>query len=208
MPSRTVTIVDYGMGNIWSVQSALRYLGAAPVTTSKPEEVVDAEALVLPGVGSFRRAMESLRAKGLDQAILQAVKSRSCPLLGICLGMQLLGSWGTEDGKTPGLGLVDLRVERFTPGELAGLKVPHIGFSPVEPASGSLLFRNLTEAPDFYFVHSYRMLSSGDSILVSKCRHGVDFVAAIEAGNIFGVQFHPEKSQTNGLHLLRNFLEV
>lgn len=203
-----ILVIDYGMGNILSVLSALRYLGATAEVSSDPEAVADAHKLILPGVGSFRRAMESLRASGLDQAIRRAALERESCLLGICLGMQLLGTFGTEDGETEGLGLVDQRVDAFTPSELAGLKIPHIGFSAVAAAPDSRLFAGLPAESDFYFVHSYRLLPGIPDTVVSCCHHGVPFAAAVEKGNVFGAQFHPEKSQTNGLILLKNFLNL
>lgn len=203
-----ILVIDYGMGNILSVLSALRYLGATPEVSSDPEAVAGAHKLVLPGVGSFRRAMESLRATGLDQAIHRAVGERESHLLGICLGMQLLGTFGTEDGETEGLGLVDQRVDAFSSAELAGRKTPHIGFSAVTAAPEAKLFAGLPAASDFYFVHSYRMLPEIPGALVSCGEHGIPFAAAVEKGNVFGAQFHPEKSQTNGLMMLRNFLSL
>lgn len=208
MPDREVTIIDYGMGNIWSVQSALEYLGASFQICSEPEQIAKARQLILPGVGSFRRAMESLRKNGLADAILEAVKNRETPLLGICLGMQLLGTSGTEDGETPGLGLIDQVVESFNPAELLGRKTPHIGFNRVEAAQGSRLLQGLDGGADFYFVHSYRMLPEISGALVSCCNHGVNFAATVEKGNVYGTQFHPEKSQTNGLALLKNYLKI
>jgi len=208
MADREVIIIDYGMGNIWSVQSAFGYLGASSKVCSDPEEIAKATKLILPGVGSFRRAMESLQRTGLAEAILEAVKRRGTPLLGICLGMQLLGTSGTEDGKTMGLGLVDQVVEPFRPEELAGRKTPHIGFNRVVAAQGSRLLQGLNEGADFYFVHSYRMLPKIPGALVSCCNHGVNFAATVEKGNVYGTQFHPEKSQTNGLALLKNYLEI
>ncbi len=205
---KDVLVIDYGMGNIHSVLSALRYLGADAEVSSDPDTVSRAQTLVLPGVGSFRRAMETLRASGIDAAIRRAVHERGSRMLGICLGMQLLGTFGTEDGESEGLGLVDQRVDLFSPGELSGLKIPHIGFSGVTQAPGSRLFQGLPESADFYFVHSYRMLPGIPDTVVSCCDHGVPFAAAVEKGNVFGTQFHPEKSQTNGLVLLRNFLSL
>ncbi len=207
MADKSITVVDYGMGNIWSVLSALRYLGSNPIVSNDPDEVCRADALVLPGVGSFRKAMNTLRATGLDQAILEAVKMRGSKILGICLGMQMLGSRGTEDGDTAGLGLIPNRVERFTPQELGKNKIPHIGFNAVRNSQRDSLFRNLPETADFYFVHSYRMLHEGQEGNTATCTYGIDFLAAFEVDNIYGTQFHPEKSQTNGLILLRNFLE-
>lgn len=205
--TKRVTVVDYGMGNIWSVLSALRYLGWDPVVSGQPDEIYGAEVLVLPGVGSFRRAMTTLWAKGLDDAILQAVRTRGAKILGICLGMQLLGSRSTEDGDTAGLGLIPNRVDRFTPAESGGNKIPHIGFNAVQSRERSGLFCGLPEAADFYFVHSYRMLPENLSGRAATCTYGIEFLAALEVGSVFGTQFHPEKSQTNGLILLKNFLE-
>ena len=207
MADRTITIIDYGMGNIWSVQSAFRYLGSIPVVSGNPDVVRRAHTLVLPGVGSFRKAMNTLRETGLDKAILEAVGSRGSKLLGICLGMQMLGSWGTEGGETAGLGLIPQAVDRFSSHELGEKKIPHIGFDSVVTDENGSLFRGLPETADFYFVHSYRMLVHGLDGITATCNYGVDFLAAYETDNIFGTQFHPEKSQTNGLVLLKNFLE-
>lgn len=207
MAGKIIIVVDYGMGNIWSVLSALRYLGSNPIVSNDPDEVSRADALVLPGVGSFRKAMNTLRATGLDQAILEAVKTRGRKILGICLGMQLLGSHGTEDGDTAGLGLIPNRVDRFTFRELGKNKIPHIGFNTVRSTQRDGLFRGLPEFADFYFVHSYRMLHEGLKGEAATCTYGIDFLAAFEVDNIHGTQFHPEKSQTNGLILLKNFLE-
>lgn len=201
-----VTIVDYGMGNIWSVMSALRHLHAEPVLVSAPERIAKADCLVLPGVGSFRKAMETLRAEGCDKAIVSAVRERHAKILGICLGMQLLGLRGTEDGETSGLGLVPNCVERFTDDELCGLRLPHVGFNEIRPSALEGMFAGLPQFPDFYFVHSYRMLPEALNARIATCLYGVPFLAAFEFGNVWGTQFHPEKSQTNGLRLLRNFL--
>lgn len=206
MTKAQVTVIDYGMGNIWSVLSALRYLECAPVVSGDPSEVVRAESLVLPGVGSFRKAMATLRQTGLDQAILEAVKSNGSRILGICLGMQLMGSRGSEDGDTLGLGLIPTPVDVFTTLEVGPRKIPHIGFDLVSSTPDTRLFRGLPDAADFYFVHSYRMLADGLSGRRSTCTYGTDFLAAYEEGNVYATQFHPEKSQTNGLLLLKNYL--
>jgi len=206
MTRSAITIIDYGMGNIWSVLSALRYLKANATVSGDPREIATAQALLLPGVGSFRKAMTALREKQLDQAILEAVQSNGAKILGICLGMQLMGSRGSEDGNTSGLGLVPNPVDIFTAQETEGNKIPHIGFDVVRSAPESRLFRGLPQEADFYFVHSYRMLPGGLPGIAATCRYGVEFLAAYEQGNIFATQFHPEKSQTNGLVLLKNFL--
>lgn len=204
--SYSITVIDYGMGNIWSVLSALRYLGCNPIVSSTPSEIARAESLVLPGVGSFRKAMGTLRQTGLDQAILHAVQTEGIKILGICLGMQLMASRGSEDGDTPGLGLIPTSVDKFSPQEIGANKIPHIGFNLVRSKPNARLFRKLPEAADFYFVHSYRMLPEGLSGKTATCMYGAEFLAAYEQDNVYATQFHPEKSQTNGLLLLKNFL--
>ncbi|MBL78505.1 MAG: imidazole glycerol phosphate synthase subunit HisH [Nitrosomonadaceae bacterium] len=206
MNKSNITVIDYGMGNLWSVLSALRYLGCNPIVSGDPDEITRAESLILPGVGSFRKAMDTLRHTGIDQAIFEAVQTKGTKILGICLGMQLMGSRGAEDGDTKGLGLIPNTVDMFTAQEIGANKIPHIGFDLVHSSSGDCLFRGLQQASDFYFVHSYRMLPVGLSGKRATCSYGVEFLAAYEQDNIFATQFHPEKSQSNGLMLLKNFL--
>lgn len=201
-----VVIVDYGMGNLWSVRSALRYLGVEPVVSGDPALVARADALVLPGVGSFHKAMQALRARGLVEALKEGVLGRKRKILGICLGMQLLTEKGTEDGECRGLGFLPGIVDRFTREELGPLKVPHIGFNQVSASPHSRLFRGIASPADFYFVHSYRLRPMDMPGELGLCNYGIDFLAACEHENIFATQFHPEKSQTNGLKLLNNFL--
>ena len=203
-----VTIIDYGMGNIFSVVSAFKYLGAEVEIVSDPEEISKSSILVLPGVGSFRSAMEFLKGRNIDEAIIDTVTNKGVKILGICLGMQLLGSYSTEDGKTPGLGLLPNRVERFTSKEVNGRKIPHVGFNPLHISEKKGLFKDLPNLADFYFVHSYRMLIKDIQGRYATCKYGVEFLAAYEIGNICGTQFHPEKSQTNGLIMLKNFLQL
>ena len=206
MSPPNITVIDYGMGNLWSVLSALRYLGSNPIISSDPDEIVSADALLLPGVGSFRKAMTSLQKNGLDEAIVEAVHSKGTKILGICLGMQLLGASSSEDGNTIGLGLIPTKVDKFTIKEVGANKIPHIGFDVVQSEPNWSLFKGLKNAADFYFVHSYRLLPTALSGNCAICNYGVDFLAAYEKNNIFATQFHPEKSQTNGLILLKNFL--
>ncbi len=208
MSQKEVLIIDYGMGNIWSVASAFSYVGAKVTVSSDPDEVIGAKKLVLPGVGSFRRAMEVLREKSLDQAIVEAVSNRGANILGICLGMQLMGDLGSEDGKTKGLSFISASVDRFSEIESQNRKVPHIGFNEVKSSDQSKLFSGIQSGSDFYFVHSYRMLAEKLQGIVSSCSYGVNFVAGYENGNIFATQFHPEKSQGNGLRLLNNYLNI
>jgi imidazole glycerol-phosphate synthase subunit HisH len=206
MINPTITIIDYGMGNLWSVISALDYLGYPSCVSSDPKKIINAESLILPGVGSYRKAMIALRKKGLDKAIIEAVQTRGINILGICLGMQLMSSHGSEDGSIEGLGLIPVEVEKFKANETNLNKIPHIGFDTVSSSSNSLLFNGLERLTDFYFVHSYRMLPIGLDGKVATCEYGIKFLAAYEKDNIFATQFHPEKSQTNGLILLKNFL--
>jgi glutamine amidotransferase len=205
-----VTIIDYGMGNLWSVASAIKFLGADPVVSHDPIEIANSNCLVLPGVGSFRRAMETIKTNKYDQAIAEALTNSKTKLLGICLGMQLLGASSTEDGVTLGLGLVPNLVTRFSSNNDIKIKIPHIGFSEVKSPKNSSLFVNIPDNSSFYFVHSYFMEIANSDVTkshVATATHGTDFVAAIELGRICGTQFHPEKSQKSGLQLMRNFLE-
>jgi glutamine amidotransferase len=205
---RHVTLIDYGMGNLCSVQSALEYVGATVTLTDNVEQVAQADTLVLPGVGSFRMAMQTLRERGMDGAIKSAVSAGGAKILGICLGMQLLGSHSTEHGETDGLALVPNVVERFKFGQENNLKIPHVGFNSVNLSEAKGLFEGLPQYCDFYFVHSYRMLPEpqGQPDRIGLCDYGESFLAAFENENICGTQFHPEKSQTNGLRLLKNFI--
>ena len=198
-----VVIVDYGMGNLFSVASALRYLGAEPSVSGDPDVVARSPRTILPGVGSFRLAMERLRDGALDEAMRAALVGGGT-LLGICLGMQLLGSSSTEDGSADGLGLVPNAVARFDDSD--GLKVPHVGFNEVVVTDRTGLFAGLPDVPHFYFVHSYRMDEGGMSCPRATCEYGGRFLAAFDAGQVGGTQFHPEKSQSDGLTVLRNFL--
>ena len=203
-----VIVVDYGMGNLWSVVNALQYLGANARTSANPLEIPEADALVLPGVGSFRSAMEALREGGLDDAIREAVDIRGKKILGVCLGFQMLAQFGTEDGGEKGLGYLPGTVEHFARASDPSLKLPHIGFNRVYFSNNAPLFRGLESGAYFYFVHSYRLLPGDIKGEVATANYGETFVSAYSRGNIFGAQFHPEKSQTNGLILLRNFLDA
>jgi glutamine amidotransferase len=199
-----IVIVDYGMGNIRSISSTLKYLGIEEVILSSDYEVLKgADKIVLPGVGSFAKAMYQIKEKKLDLFLQEFAVDEKKPLLGICLGMQLLGLSSTEDGSTPGLAFVNGTITKF---DDAKLKVPHVGFNQVKASPASRLYCEIPQNPDFYFTHSYRMLSN-DDINQSLCDYEGEFVASFECENIAGVQFHPELSQNNGLKLLRNFIE-
>jgi len=207
MKQPIITVIDYGMGNICSVINALEYLGGSVVLTSDPKQIKSADHLILPGVGSFRKAMETLRVKRIDTAICSAAETNGSRILGICLGMQLLGSHSTEDGDTIGLELIPNRVEQFSQVELKENKLPHVGYNSVHLSESEGLFRDIPEDAFFYFNHSYRMLVGDLMGISATCTYGIEFLAAFETDNICGTQFHPEKSQSNGLLLLKNFLE-
>jgi glutamine amidotransferase len=204
LQSMKIVIVDYGMGNIKSITSSINYLGVEDVVLSSDFEIMKrADKLILPGVGSFGKAIARIRDRGIDKHLFKLVVEDEKPLLGICLGMQLMGKCSDEDGNNTGLGLVDGTVKKF---DQSSLKVPHVGFNQVQPHSNSKLFSGISGDPDFYFTHSYRMLED-NGIKSSICNYGGDFVAAFEHNNIAGVQFHPELSQGNGLKLIKNFIE-
>ncbi len=197
--------MDFGAGNLRNVQKALEHLGQRPSIAGRPEEVDAAEVLVLPGVGAFADGMEALEERGLDTALRRAALEDRKPLLGICLGMQLLAFRGDEGGPRPGLEVLPMTVRRL-PAEGHGLRLPHIGWNDVRARDGSVLFAGMPPAPDFYFVHSYHAVCDDDSLVAATAAYGPTFAAALESGNVFATQFHPEKSQRHGLALLRNFL--
>ncbi len=199
-----IAIIDYGMGNIKSIISALKYLGIIDIAVSSDEITLrNADKLILPGVGSFHQAMCNIRQISLDKYLKSMVIEDKKPILGICLGMQLMGLSSTEENFTEGLGLVNGVVTKF---ELDGLRVPHVGFNQIIVNANSQLYDGMKTGADFYFTHSYKMLST-NNINQSECEYGEKFIASFEVDNIVGTQFHPELSQTNGLKLLKNFIE-
>ncbi len=206
MPSSELTIIDYGMGNIWSVQNAMNFLNVKSNISSDSEFISNSDCIILPGVGSFKEAMHTLKEKNIDQALTYAI-SKGSKILGICLGMQLLGSSSTEEGFTEGLNFFNRKVEYFSQVE-KGIKIPHIGFNSVHSDNASRLFNNIDQNSDFYFVHSYRMVLDNEDVGHSHCSYGEVFLSSFELDNIFGTQFHPEKSQSNGIKLLQNFLSL
>nr|VVV02827.1 Imidazole glycerol phosphate synthase subunit HisH [Aliivibrio wodanis] len=199
-----IAIVDYGMGNISSIVSALRYIGVDDIIISNnPEELAGADKLILPGVGNYANAAKKVVNLNLKEILYKLVVVEKKPILGICLGMQILGLSSTESGFNQGLGFVDGCVDKF---EGRNLKIPHVGYNQVSPNQSSRLYDGLSNSPDFYFTHSFKMMSESD-IGESMTCYGNSFIASFEVGNIAGVQFHPELSQTNGLKLLQNFVE-
>lgn len=199
-------IVDYGLGNLASVENMVRKAGGDCIISSSPEEVASASRLILPGVGHFAKGMEQLRQRGLQEALDQAVLRDGKPILGICLGMQLMAR-SSEEGHATGLGWFKADVVRFAQERMAGAKVPHMGWSevtvkkdhPVLPMDG------LEER--FYFVHAYHMVCEEPSDVLALCEHGYPFVCAVARQNIVGVQFHPEKSHRFGMALMERFMQ-
>jgi glutamine amidotransferase len=203
-PTPAIAIVDYRMGNLRSVEKGFAAAGVPGVSiTDDPAVVAQARGIVLPGVGAFRDAAANLEASGMREVLLERVAA-GVPLLGICLGMQLLATVGLEDGEWDGLGLVPGVCERL-PG---GVKIPHIGWNTVEFPRPSALFEGIGAGSAFYFVHSYHLVPSDPTAVVARTVHGVPFAAAVQSGAVFGVQFHPEKSSDTGLALLRNFATI
>ncbi|MFN3420541.1 MAG: imidazole glycerol phosphate synthase subunit HisH [Armatimonadota bacterium] len=201
----TVTVIDYGIGNLRSVTKALEFLGCQVVLTSDPDEVIRANKLVLPGVGAFGAGMRNLTQLGLVDAIRDAVQ-RGTPLLGICLGLQLLFEESEEIGRYEGLRLVRGKVVRFP--EMNGLRIPHMGWNALKIRKPEPLFEGIPEGATVYFVHSYFPTPDDPSVIAATTEHGIEFVSAIAIDNIFGTQFHPEKSSKFGLQILHNFVSL
>lgn len=198
-----VAIVDYGMGNLRSLRNAIRFLGYDAIVVSQPEEFAGADRVILPGVGAFGKAMDNLRARRLDAAIRDWVQSDR-PLLGICLGMQLLATTGYEFGTHDGLGVIDGEVVPFIP--TSDCPIPHVGWNDYALTRRHPVFANVKKTVDFYFVHSFHFVPAAEDCVLSRTQYGLDFVSALAHGPVVGVQFHPEKSQQSGLTLLENFL--
>jgi imidazole glycerol-phosphate synthase subunit HisH len=198
-----IAILDYGMGNLRSVEKALEHVGATATITHDPAAVRDADGVILPGVGAFPRAMERVRERGLDGLIAER-RAAGTPILGICLGLQLLFDSTTELGGADGLGLLPGPVTEL---EAGSLKVPHIGWSPVRWERESRLVEGIESETPFYFVHSFAPRPEAADLLGSAA-YGERFACAAERDNVFGVQFHPEKSSAAGLRLLANFAGI
>ena len=202
-----IGIVDYGLGNLTSVAGAVAKLGFKPDVTSDAARLEAADKLILPGVGAFTDGMANLQARGLIDILNDLVVKRRKPILGICLGFQLLGQSSSEFGDTAGLGWIDAPVTRLQP-EDASLRVPHVGWNDLsQTRPACILFDGIEDGALFYFVHSYRMETPPDGSEIGTCDYGGAFTAAVQKGNVFGTQFHPEKSQQAGLTLLANYLK-
>jgi len=200
-----IAVIDYKAGNLRNVQKAIESLNAESEVISKPKDLEKFDAIILPGVGNFRNGMDSLNDSGLSEAIISEAKDSKKPLMGICLGMQLLALSGEEGGFTKGLGLLPMKVQKFDM-QNKEERLPHMGWNSIAPKNKSLLFKNVPIDSDFYFAHSYHVVLDGEEISAAICDYAYPFPAAVESGNIFATQFHPEKSQRFGRLVLKNFL--
>jgi imidazole glycerol-phosphate synthase subunit HisH len=201
--STRIAVLDYGMGNLRSVEKALEHVGVTATITNDADEVRAADGVILPGVGAFPRAMERIRALGLEELTAER-REAGVPILGICLGLQLLFDSSSELGGADGLGLLEGPVGEI---EADGLKVPHIGWEPVRWERESRLVEGIPSETPFYFVHSFAPRASAEELL-GTAAYGSRFACAAESDNVFGVQFHPEKSSAAGLRLLSNFAGI
>ena len=200
-----VAIIDYDAGNLKSVENAVRFLGHEAVVTADSAEILRADHIILPGVGAFGDAMQRLRGRGLVETIRTAVENGT-PFLGICLGLQLLFEESEESPGVPGLSLLPGRIRRIPEGE--GRKIPQIGWNDLSFPGKSRLFEGLPEGCFVYFVHSYYLEAGDPSDVAARTWYGVGIDAAVEHGNLFACQFHPEKSERVGMQILRNFLAL
>ena len=200
-----IAILDYEMGNIASIRNMLKKLGHDSILTAKPAEIESASSLILPGVGAFDSGMTNLAERGLISLIKKRAVEDKIPILGICLGMQLLAS-GSEEGRLKGLELIPARVKKFSPS--AERKVPHMGWNKVKTSQTNPLFSETENDPRFYFVHSYYFDCQNEKDIIGTTEYGEVFTSAVCRNNIYGVQFHPEKSHKFGLSLLANFAHL
>ena len=221
-----ITIIDYGIGNLRSIEKAFQHVGAEVLRTDRPQDLAQADHLVLPGVGAFGACIDEVRRRNLEQPILEAV-ARGVPFLGVCVGMQMLFDVSEEMGLHRGLGILPGRVVRFAGvyageavaagaldeeaeagGEARPLKVPHMGWNTLAPRYRSPLLDGLEAGAYCYFVHSYHAVPDNPDDVLATTTYGLDFPAIVARNNVYGVQFHPEKSQHNGLRILKNFSQM
>jgi len=203
-----ISIINYGSGNLGSILNMLKKLGIPAQLADTPEQVMKAEKLLLPGVGAFDAGMQNLNNSGMIDALNEKVLNQKTPMLGICLGMQLLTK-GSEEGKLPGLGWIDAYTYKFNFGANPDkLKVPHMGWNFIYSVKEHALVKNLPENPRYYFVHSYYVKCNNPEDALVTCHYGIDYTCGVQQGNVMGVQFHPEKSHKYGFQLLKNFNEI
>lgn len=202
-----IVIIDYGTGNLNSIKRKLDRIKANSIISSNHKDIIASQKIVLPGIGHFGRAMNKLRELNLLDTLHDCVLVKQKPILGICLGMQLMAK-KSEEGNSEGLGWLDAEVIKFNVPDKIKYKVPHVGWNNISIKKNSLLMRGISEESEFYFLHSYHLLVKNQTHMLSETNYCYDFPSAIEKDNIFGVQYHPEKSHNSGEKLLKNFINL
>lgn len=205
--TQKIVIVDYEMGNLHSVKKKLDRIGVPSVISSKKEEILEADKIILPGVGHFGKAMNNLKELELIAPLNKAVLEQKTPVLGICLGLQLMTK-KSEEGNTEGLNWLNAEVVKFNVNNTLKFKIPHTGWNQVSIAKESRLMKNIDNNAEFYFVHSYHIKTEDPTIILNETEYEYKYPSALEKDNIFGVQYHPEKSHDIGAQLLKNFIEL
>lgn len=200
-----IVVVDYGVGNLLSVSNMLRKAGGEVLISNNPSDVLAADRVLLPGVGSFDYGMKMLNSSGIRDALDEYALHLRRPILGICLGAQILGK-GSEEGNSEGLGWINMACQRLP--TMPGVRVPHMGWNSIKQKKPSSLLRDTNPKTRFYFVHSYHMNCENPGNVLSTTIHGIEFTSAVQMNNIFGVQFHPEKSLRHGLALMHSFVNL
>lgn len=202
-----IGVIDYGVANLGSMRNMLRRIGVEPEFVSTADAIERADKLILPGIGAFEQGMKALTERGLVEPLRSRVREGGIPILGVCLGMQLLGESSCE-GTGRGLGLIAARSEKLREDPSAGVRVPHMGWNHLRPLNSSRLLDGLDAGARFYFVHSYHVVCADRNDVLATTQHGAEIVAMIQRDNIYGAQFHPEKSHRFGMRLLQNFVEL
>ena len=205
--SSNLVIVDYGTGNLNSVKKMMDRMKVDSIISSNPKDIISCQKIVLPGIGHFGKVMAKLKELNLLDTLHEAVLVKKKPILGICLGMQLMAK-KSEEGNTKGLGWLDSEVVKFSVSDKIKHKIPHIGWNRIRIKKNSLLMNNISELSEFYFLHSYYLKNNNQSDVLNETEYDFVYPSAIERDNIFGVQYHPEKSHEVGLQLLKNFIEL
>lgn len=201
-----IAIIDYGAGNLRSIINKIERIGSKAIATSKPEVINKAEKIILPGIGYFAAGMENLKQKGLIKVLNQKVLKDKTPILGICLGVQFFTDF-SEEGNAKGLGWIKAKTVKFSMEKHPELKIPHMGWNTLNLKKKSKLFEDVEEDARFYFVHTYHLVCEDKTDILASTNYGYEFTSVIEKGNIYGTQFHPEKSHHNGIQIIRNFME-
>tara|TARA_Y100000996_G_scaffold392385_1_gene355109 strand:- start:358 stop:978 length:621 start_codon:yes stop_codon:yes gene_type:complete len=205
MNNKKICILDYGSGNVKSVENLIKFLGIDVKISNKPEDISDSTHLIMPGVGSYRGAMEKINKNVPLEFLSNEVLNNNKPFMGICVGMQILSEVGFEDEKCLGLGWVDGEVKKLDANRLS---LPHIGWNNCEIIKNDEIFNNLEDINDFYFLHSYVFNVKNSSYILAETIYGSKFCSVLKKNNIYGIQFHPEKSQKAGMLLLKNFIQI